>query len=85
MDDWNGSTTPPRTGINRVIPPLVYRHLRFCGSAALAGGGVAAAVGFICLAYVGYAWAAFFLVLAALAFAGGFWYLATARSSSLRA
>ena len=48
----------------------------------MAGGGVAAAAGFICLAYSAYAWAAFFLVIAALNLAGGYWYLTIARSAS---
>ena len=76
--------TPPRTGIHQVIPPWVYRHLRFSGSAALAGGGVAAAAGFICLSYGASGWAAYFLLIAALALAGGCWYLAIDRSASAR-
>jgi hypothetical protein len=76
--------TPPRSGIYRVIPPWVYRHLRFFGSAALAGGAVAAAAGFICLSYSVYGWAAYFLGLGALAFAGGFWYLTIDRSAPAR-
>ena len=73
--------TPPRTGMYRMIPPWTYRHLRFSGVAALAGGGVAAAAGFICLSYSAYGWAAFFLVIAALAIAGGYWYLTIDRSA----
>ena len=76
--------TAPRSGMQRVIPSLVYRHLRFCGVRAIAGSGVAAAAGFICLAYGGYGWAAFFLVLGALDLAGGYWYLTIDRSARAR-
>ena len=55
--------TPPRSGIYRVIAPWAYRHLRFSGAGAIAGGVVAAAAGFICLAYSAYGMAAFFLVV----------------------
>jgi hypothetical protein len=48
----------------------------------VAGGGVAAAAGFICLSGGAYPWAAFFLVIAALNLAGGYWYLTIARSAS---
>ncbi len=77
--------TPPRSGIYRVIAPWAYRHLRFAGVAAIAGGCVAAAAGFICLSYAVYGWAAFFLVIAALALAGGYWYLTIDRSGRARA
>ena len=77
--------TPPRPGIYRLIPPWVYRHLRFSGVAAFAGGSVATAAGLICLSYGAYGWAAFFLVLAAMALAGGSWYLTIARSVPPRA
>jgi hypothetical protein len=43
---------------------------------------LAAAAGVICLSYGVYSWAAFFLVLAALNLAGGYWYLTIARSAS---
>jgi len=36
----------------------------------------------VCLAYGVYGWAAFFLVLAALHLAGGYWYLTIDRSVS---
>jgi hypothetical protein len=76
--------TPPRPGIYRVIPPWVYRHLRFSGCAAIAGGIVALAAGLICLSYAAGGWAAFFLVIAALALAGGYFYLAIDRSAPAR-
>ena len=76
--------TPPRPGLQRLINPIEYRHLRGFGLTRIAGGSVAAAAGVICLAYSAYGWAAFFLVIAALNFAGGYWYLSVARSAPAR-
>ena len=75
---------PPRPGLQRLINPWEFRHLRFFGGARVAGGCVAAAAGLICLAYSAYGWAAFFLVIAALNLAGGYWFLTIARSASAR-
>ena len=71
--------TPPRPGLQRLINPIEYRHIRGFGVARIAGGSVAAAAGVICLSYGVYGWAAFFLVIAALNLAGGYWYI-TVRS-----
>jgi hypothetical protein len=49
-----------------------------------AAGSVAAVAGFICLSFGAYGWAAFFLVIGAVALAVGSWYLAIARSASSR-
>jgi hypothetical protein len=76
--------TPPRPGLQRLIHPWEYRHLRFYGVAHIAGAGVAAVAGFICLSYAVYGWAAFFLVIAALNIAGGSWDLSIARSAAAR-
>jgi len=76
--------TPPRPGIYRLIPPWAYRHLRFYGVGHVAGGSVAAAAGLICLSYGVYGWAAFFLLVAALNLAGGFWYLTIDHSARAR-
>ena len=76
--------TPPRPGLQRLIHPWEYRRLRFLGVRKIAAGSVAAAAGFICLAYGGYGWAAFFLVLATLNLAGGYWYVTIAHSESAR-
>jgi hypothetical protein len=77
--------SPPRAGVNRVIAPWAYRHLRFYGTGHTAGGMVGAAAGLICLAYGANGWAAFFLAIAALNLAGGTWYLSIARSASAQA
>jgi hypothetical protein len=76
--------TPPRHGLQRLIHPWEYRHLRFFGVTRIGAGSVAAAAGFICLSYGVYGWAAFFLVVAALSIAAGWWELTIARSGSAR-
>jgi hypothetical protein len=76
--------TPPRPGLQRLINPIEYRHLRAFGITRVAGGSVAAAAGVICLSYDAYAWAAFFLVIATLNLAGGYWYLTVAQSTPAR-
>jgi len=76
--------TPPRPGLQRLIIPWEYRRLRFFGITRTAAGSVAAVAGFICLSYGAYGWAAFFLVVGALALAVGCWYLTIARSASAR-
>ena len=75
---------PPRPGLQRLIIPWEYRHLRGFGVTRIAGGSVQAAAGVICLAYGVYGWAAFFLVFAALNLAGGSWYLTIDRSAPAR-
>ena len=77
--------SPPRPGMQRLINPWEYRHLRLFGGTRIVGGSVAAAAGVICLSYGVYGWAAFFLVLAALNLAGGGWFLSIARSAPARA
>jgi hypothetical protein len=77
--------SPPRTGMQRLIHPWEYRHLRVFGVTRVAGGCVAGAAGVVCLSYRVYGWAVFFLVVGVLNLAGGSWYLAIARSASARA
>ena len=76
--------SPPRSGMQRLIAPWEYRHLRVFGVTRIAGGAVAAAAGLVCLAYDVYGWAAFFLVIATLNVAGGYWYLTIDRSAAAR-
>ena len=76
--------TPSRPGMQRLIVPYEYRHLRVFGVGRIAGGIVAAAAGIVCVSYSVYGWAAFFLVVAALNLAGGYWYITIARSASAR-
>jgi len=77
--------SPPRSGMQRLIIPWEYRHLRAFGITRVAGGCVAAAVGSVCLSYSAYGWAAFFLIVAALNLLGGSWYLTIPRAASSRA
>jgi hypothetical protein len=70
--------------MRRLINPIAYRHPRAFGGMHIAGGSVAAAAGVICLSYGVYSWAAFFLILAALNLAGGYWYVTIARDPSHR-
>ena len=74
--------SPPRPGLHRLINPWEYRHLRASGVTRIAGGSINVAAGVVCLAYRTYRWAAFFLLLAALNLAGGYWYLTIDRSAS---
>jgi len=76
--------SPPRSGLRRLIAPWEYRHLRAFGVTRIVGGSLAAAAGVVCLSYGVYGWAAFFLVIAALNLAGGYWYLSIDRSASAR-
>jgi hypothetical protein len=95
MNASNGSTsakglrrwwfTPPRSGLQRLIIPWEYNHLRGFGVTRIAGGSLAAGAGLICLAYGVYGWAAFFLVIGAANLAGGYWYLSIDRSAPARA
>ncbi len=76
--------TPPRRGMQRLIAPYEYRHLRLFRVGRIAGGSVATAAGIVCLSYGVYAWAAFFLAVGALNLAGGCWYVSINRSASAR-
>ena len=76
--------SPPRTGIQRLINPWAYRHLRVFGGTHTVGGIVAFGIGAFVLCYGAYDWAAFFLVVGALNFAAGAWYLTVVRSASPR-
>jgi hypothetical protein len=83
MRGWWAS--PPRPGLQRLIVPYEYRHLRAFGVTRIFGGSAAAAAGLVCLSYGVHGWAAFFLVIATLNLAGGSWYLAIDRSAPARA
>jgi hypothetical protein len=76
--------SPPRSGVQRLIAPLEYRHLRAFGITRVVGGVVATAVSIACLSYAAYGWAAFFLVVAALDLPAGWRELSIAHSSNYR-
>jgi MFS family permease len=77
--------SPPRSGLQRLIIPWEYRHLRVFGVMRIAAGIVAAGIGAFILSYGAYGWAAFFLVLAAAALAVGYWEITIARAAPPRA
>ena len=70
--------------MHRLIAPYEYRHLRAFGITRVAGGGIAAAAGIVCLWCAAYGWAAFFLVVGALSLAVGYRELTIARSRNDR-
>jgi hypothetical protein len=76
--------SPSRSGMQRLINPWAYRRLRLFGVTQLAGGIIAAGIGAFILSYDAYGWAAFFLAIAALNLAGGYWFLTIASSASPR-
>ena len=89
MDAQNGNTSPPRTGMRRLIPTWEYCHLRAFAGARIAGGIVSTVCGVLTLVFGGadgktYGWAGLFLGAAAVAFAAGYWELTIARSKSPR-
>jgi hypothetical protein len=94
MNAPNGDTTrkrlrewwrsPPRAGMQLLISPWGYRHLRVFGIMHLAGGVVAMGIGAFVVSYAADGWAAFFLVVGALNLAVGGWYLALTRAARPR-
>jgi hypothetical protein len=83
LGDWWAS--PPRSGMQRLIHPYVYHHLRVFGAMNIAGGIVAAGISAFILSYNAYGWTAFFLVDAAVNLAVGYWFITIARSAPARA
>jgi hypothetical protein len=81
--------SPPRSGMQRIILPFQYRHLRFWAGWSIAAGVVLAGLGAVTLAFGGnnmptYGWTAFWLAMAAASFAVACWFLAIVRSASPR-
>ena len=86
MNAQDDNTTPSRTGMRRIIPRFEFRRLGAMARVRIGAGAVLVGLGVITL--VGgsftakaFAWSAFFLVLAALQFSVGYWYLAIIRSA----
>lgn len=89
MNAQDDNTAPSRTGMRRIIPRFEFRRLHGMARLRIAAGTVLACLGVITLVggsftAVAAAWAAFFLVLAALQFSVGYWYLAIIRSAPPR-
>ncbi len=78
--------SPPRSGLQRIIIPWEYRHLRGFGRVRIAAGTVLIGLGAVTLVGGSFTteaagWTAFWLVLAALQFSFGYWELTIARSA----
>ena len=86
MNTQDDNTAPSRTGMRRIIPRFEFRRLHAMARVRVAVGAVLAGLGVITLVGGSFtpkaiAWTAFFLVLAALQFSVGYWYLAISRSA----
>jgi hypothetical protein len=86
MNAQDDNTAPSRTGMRRIIPRFEFRRLHAMARVRIVVGSVLVGLGVITLVggsfnAVAIAWAAFFLVLAALQFSVGYWYLAIVRSA----
>jgi hypothetical protein len=89
MNAQNDNTAPSRTGMRRIIPRFEFRRLRAMARVRIAVGTVLVGLGVVTLSFGGndwktYGWTAFWLVLAALQFSVGYWYLAIIRSAPNR-
>jgi len=82
--------SPPRSGLQRIIFPWEYRHLRGFAQVRFAAGFVMVGLGAVTLVGGSFTakavgWTAFWLVLAALQFSVAYWLLTIARSASAQA
>jgi hypothetical protein len=87
MNAQDDNTAPSRTGMRRIIPRFEFRHLHGMARVRIAVGTVGAGLSVITLVGGSFtpkavAWAAFFLVLAALQLSVGYWYLVIVRSAA---
>jgi hypothetical protein len=87
MNAQDDNAAPSRTGMRRTIPRFEFRRLRGMARVRIGAGFVC--VGLSVTTLVGgsftpkaIVWAAFFLVLAAVQFSVGYWYLAIVRSAA---
>jgi hypothetical protein len=81
--------SPPRSGVQRIIHPWEYRHLRGVGRVRIAAGIVLTGLGAVTLVGGSFTteavgWATLFLAAAAASFAWAAWDLAIARSAPPR-
>jgi len=81
--------SPPRSGMQRLISPWEYRHLRFWACVRIGAGIVLVGLGVVTLSFGGndwktYGWTAFWLVFAALQFSVAHWELSIDRSAPPR-
>ena len=81
--------SPSRSGLQRIISPWEYRHLRAWAGVRIASAVALVGLGAVTLAFGGndgktYGWATAFLALAAAQFWFASWELTIARSASAR-
>lgn len=81
--------SPRRSGMQRIISPWEYRHLRGWAGVRIASGTVLAGLGAVTFSFGGndwktYGWTMVFLALAAAQFSFAHWELTIARSGSAR-
>ena len=81
--------SPPRSGMQRIISPSEYRHLRTWARVRFASGIALTGLGAVTLSFGGndsktYGWTMAFLALAAAQFSFACWELSIARSTSPR-
>jgi len=79
--------SPPRSGMQRIIAPWEYRHLRFFAGVRMGAGIVLLGLGAVTLVGGSFTteavgWAMLFLAAAAGSFAWAAWDLAIARTTS---
>jgi len=79
--------SPPRSGLQRIIAPWEYRHLRAFARVRISAGIVLAGLGAVTLVGGSFTtkavwWALLFLAAAAASFAWAAWELAIARSAA---
>ena len=89
MNAQDDNTAPSRTGVRRIIPRFAFRRLHAVARMHIGAGTVVAGLGVITLAGGSFkaaavAWAAFFLMLAALQLSVGYWFLAIVRPAPAR-
>jgi hypothetical protein len=81
--------SPPRSGMQRIIIPWEYRHLRGFAHVRIGAGAVLVGLGAVTLVGGSFTteavwWTAFWLVLAATQFLVAYWFLTIARSAPAR-
>lgn len=82
-------TSPPRSGMRRIIPPWEYRHLSAWAGVRISVGTALVGLGVVTLSFGGndrktYGWTMAFLAAAAAHLALASWELTIARSTSAR-
>jgi hypothetical protein len=79
--------SPPRPGMQRIISPWEYRHLRAWAGVRIVGAVVSACLGVVVVSAASTAWAIFgalLLLVAAANLSFAYWELTIARSGSAR-